>query len=244
MRTHLCGEVNELLADQSVQLCGWVDRRRDLGGLIFIGLRDHAGVVQVVVEPESPAFADAESLRNEFCVRIGGKVRLRPESQWNEAMATGKIEVVAERVELLNASAPMPLMMTDEDGEEVRLKYRYLDLRRPRMQNNLRLRARMYRAIRDRLDGKGFTELETPILTKATPEGARDYLVPSRVHAGQYYALPQSPQLFKQLFMMSGMDRYYQIARCFRDEDLRADRQPEFTQLDLEMSFIDVDDIL
>ena len=243
MRTHLCGEVNELLADQSVQLCGWVDRRRDLGGLIFIGLRDHAGVVQVVVEPESPAFADAESLRNEFCVRIAGKVRLRPESQWNEAMATGKIEVVAERVELLNASAPMPLMMTDEDGEEVRLKYRYLDLRRPRMQSNLRLRARMYRAIRDSLDGKGFTELETPILTKATPEGARDYLVPSRVHAGQYYALPQSPQLFKQLFMMSGMDRYYQIARCFRDEDLRADRQPEFTQLDIEMAFVEERDV-
>jgi aspartyl-tRNA synthetase len=243
MRSHLCGEVNERLADQSVQLCGWVDRRRDLGGLIFIGLRDHAGVVQVVVEPESPAFADAESLRNEFCVRISGNVRMRPESQWNEAMASGKIEVVADRVELLNASAPMPLMMTDEDGEEVRLKYRYLDLRRPRLQRNLRTRARMYQAIRRSLDSKGFTELETPILTKATPEGARDYLVPSRVHAGQFYALPQSPQLFKQLFMMSGMDRYYQIARCFRDEDLRADRQPEFTQLDIEMAFIEEGDI-
>ena len=243
MRSHFCGEVNERLADQSVQLCGWVDRRRDLGGLIFIGLRDHAGIVQVVVEPESPAFADAESLRNEFCVRISGKVRMRPESQWNEAMATGKIEVVADRVELLNASAPMPLMMTDEDGEEVRLKYRYLDLRRPRMQRNLRLRARMYQAIRRSLDGKGFTELETPILTKATPEGARDYLVPSRVHSGQFYALPQSPQLFKQLFMMSGMDRYYQIARCFRDEDLRADRQPEFTQLDIEMAFVEETDV-
>ena len=239
MRTHLCGEVNEGLADQAVTLCGWVDRRRDLGGLIFIGLRDHSGVVQVVVEPESPAFAGAEALRNEFCVRIAGSVRMRPESQWNEAMATGKIEVVAERVELLNASAPMPLMMTDEDGEEVRLKYRYLDLRRPRMQRNLRLRARLYRAIRDSLDARGFTELETPILTKATPEGARDYLVPSRVQAGQFYALPQSPQLFKQLFMMAGMDRYYQIARCFRDEDLRADRQPEFTQLDIEMAFVD-----
>ena len=239
MRTHLCGEVNEGLADQAVTLCGWVDRRRDLGGLIFIGLRDHSGVVQVVVEPESPAFAGAEALRNEFCVRIGGSVRMRPESQWNEAMATGKIEVVAERVELLNASAPMPLMMTDEDGEEVRLKYRYLDLRRPRMQRNLRLRARLYRAIRASLDARGFTELETPILTKATPEGARDYLVPSRVQAGQFYALPQSPQLFKQLFMMAGMDRYYQIARCFRDEDLRADRQPEFTQLDIEMAFVD-----
>ncbi len=243
MRTHLCGEVNEQLAGQDVQLCGWVGRRRDLGGLIFIGLRDHAGVVQVVVEPESPAFGDAEALRNEYCVRISGQVRMRPQSQWNESMATGKIEVVADKVELLNASAPMPLLMTDEDGEEVRLKYRYLDLRRPRMQNNLRTRARMYKAIRKSLDKRQFTELETPILTKATPEGARDYLVPSRVHAGQYFALPQSPQLFKQLLMMSGMDRYYQIARCFRDEDLRADRQPEFTQLDIEMSFVEEEDV-
>jgi aspartyl-tRNA synthetase len=243
MRTHLCGEVNETLADQEVRLCGWVDRRRDLGGLIFIGLRDHAGVVQVVVEPESPAFADAESLRNEYCVRVSGRVRMRPESQWNENMATGKIEVVAETVELLNASAPMPLLMTDEDGEEVRLKYRYLDLRRARMQRNLRTRARMNKAIRNSLDARGFIEFETPILTKATPEGARDYLVPSRVHAGQYFALPQSPQLFKQLLMMSGMDRYYQIARCFRDEDLRADRQPEFTQLDIEMAFVEEPDV-
>jgi aspartyl-tRNA synthetase len=243
MRTHLCGEVTEQLAGHSVRLCGWVDRRRDLGGLIFIGLRDHAGVVQVVVEPDSPAFAGAEALRNEFCVCIGGTVRMRPESQWNEAMATGKVEVVAEEVELLNASAPMPLLMTDEDGEEIRLKYRYLDLRRPRMQRNLRLRARLYRSIRSSLDAKGFTELETPILTKATPEGARDYLVPSRVQPGQFYALPQSPQLFKQLFMMAGMDRYYQIARCFRDEDLRADRQPEFTQLDIEMAFVEERDV-
>ena len=243
MRTHLCGEVNEQLAGQTVQLCGWVDRRRDLGGLIFIGLRDYAGIVQVVVEPESPAFADAEAVRNEYCVRISGTVRMRPESQWNEAMATGKIELVADSVELLNASEPMPLLMTDEDGEEIRLKYRYLDLRRSRMQNNLRTRARMYRAIRDSLDGHGFTEFETPMLTKATPEGARDYLVPSRVHAGHYFALPQSPQLFKQLLMMSGMDRYYQIARCFRDEDLRADRQPEFTQLDIEMSFVEEKDV-
>jgi len=243
MRTHLCGEVTEDLADQPVVLCGWVDRRRDLGGLIFIGLRDHAGIVQVVVEPDSSAFADAEALRNEFCVCISGQVRMRPESQWNESMATGKIEIVADRVELLNASEPMPMLMTDEDGEEIRLKYRYLDLRRPRMQNNLRTRARMYRAIRNSLDSKGFTELETPILTKATPEGARDYLVPSRVQAGQFFALPQSPQLFKQLLMMSGMDRYYQIARCFRDEDLRADRQPEFTQLDIEMAFVEEQDV-
>jgi aspartyl-tRNA synthetase len=243
MRTHLCGEVNEQLADQAVELCGWVQARRDLGGLIFISLRDRAGIVQVVVEPDSAAFRDAESLRNEYCVRIGGSVRMRPESQWNEKMATGKVEVVAEKVELLNASAPLPLMMTDEDGEEIRLKYRYLDLRRPRMQKNMRTRARMYRAIRDSLDARGFTEFETPMLTKATPEGARDYLVPSRVHAGHYFALPQSPQLFKQLLMMAGMDRYYQIARCFRDEDLRADRQPEFTQLDMEMSFVEEKDV-
>ena len=243
MRTHLCGEVNEKLVDQEVVLCGWVGRRRDLGGLIFIGLRDHAGIIQIVVEPDSPAFGDAESLRNEYCVRISGKVRMRPESQWNESMDSGKVEVVAGKVELLNASAPMPLLMTDEDGEEVRLKYRYLDLRRPRMQKNLRTRARMNRAIRNSLDDSGFTEMETPILTRATPEGARDYLVPSRVHAGKYYALPQSPQLFKQLLMISGMDRYYQIARCFRDEDLRADRQPEFTQLDIEMAFVEEKDV-
>ena len=239
MRTHLCGEVNHELEGQAVELCGWVHSRRDLGGLIFLGLRDRAGIVQVVVEPDSPAFADAEALRNEYCVKIAGQVRMRPESQWNDKMPTGRIEVVADAVELLNASAPLPLMMSDEDGEEIRLKYRYLDLRRPRMQKNMRTRARLYRAIRDSLDGHGFTEFETPILTKATPEGARDYLLPSRVHAGHYFALPQSPQLFKQLLMMAGMDRYYQIARCFRDEDLRADRQPEFTQLDIEMSFVD-----
>lgn len=244
MRTHLCGEISDQLVGQEVTLCGWVDRRRDLGGLIFLGLRDVAGIVQVVVEPESAAFADAEALRNEYCARVSGQVRLRPQSQWNEAMATGRIEIVAHKVELLNTSAPMPLMMTDEDGEEVRLKYRYLDLRRPRMQRNLKLRAKLYKAIRNSLDLLGFTEMETPILTKATPEGARDYLVPSRVHAGQFYALPQSPQLFKQLLMMAGMDRYYQIARCFRDEDLRADRQPEFTQLDIEMSFVEETDVL
>ena len=243
MRTHLCGEVNENLDGQSVELCGWVDARRDLGGLIFIGLRDREGIVQVVVEPDSPVFAAAEALRNEYCVKIGGTVRMRPESQWNDDMATGRIEVVADHIEVLNASAPLPLLMTDEDGEVVRLKYRYLDLRRPRMQRNMRIRARMYRAIRDSLDAHGFTEFETPILTKATPEGARDYLVPSRVHGGHYYALPQSPQLFKQLLMMAGMDRYYQIARCFRDEDLRADRQPEFTQLDIEMSFVEEKDV-
>jgi aspartyl-tRNA synthetase len=243
MRSHLCGEINETLDGQSVTLCGWVDRRRDLGGLIFIGLRDNAGIVQVVVDPDSDAFADAERLRNEYCVKIKGTVRMRPESQWSETMATGKIEVVAEEVELLNSSAPLPLMMTDDDGEEVRLRYRYLDLRRPRMQRNMRIRSKLNQAIHKHLDTKGFSEFETPILTKATPEGARDYLVPSRVHEGQFYALPQSPQLFKQLLMMAGMDRYYQIARCFRDEDLRADRQPEFTQLDMELSFVEESDV-
>lgn len=238
MRSHLCGEINETLDGQAVTLCGWVDRRRDLGGLIFISLRDNAGIIQVVVEPESSAFADAERLRNEYCVRIKGTVRMRPANQWNDSMATGKVELVAEAVELLNASAPIPLLMTDEDGEEVRLRYRYLDLRRARMQRNMKIRSKLNQAIHNHLDGHGFSEFETPILTKATPEGARDYLVPSRVHAGQFFALPQSPQLFKQLLMMAGMDRYYQIARCFRDEDLRADRQPEFTQLDMEMSFV------
>src|SRR5210317_789111 len=241
MRSHLCGEVNETLAGQTVTLCGWVDRRRDLGGLIFLGLRDLAGIIQVVIEPDSPAFAGAERLRNEYCVRLKGTVRMRPESQWNESMATGKVELVA--VEVLNASKPIPLLMTDEDGEEVRLRYRYLDLRRSRMQHNMRIRSKLNQAIHKHLDGHGFSEFETPILTKATPEGARDYLVPSRVNPGQFYALPQSPQLFKQLLMMAGMDRYYQIARCFRDEDLRADRQPEFTQLDMELSFVEESDV-
>jgi len=239
MRSHLCGKVKETLDGQSVTLCGWVDRRRDLGGLIFISLRDHAGIIQVVIEPDSPAFTDAERLRNEYCVRMKGTVRMRPESQWNESMATGKVELVADHVEVLNTSAPIPLLMTDEDGEEVRLRYRYLDLRRSRMQHNMQIRSQINQSIHKHLDNNGFSEFETPILTKATPEGARDYLVPSRVHAGQFYALPQSPQLFKQLLMMAGMDRYYQIARCFRDEDLRADRQPEFTQLDMELSFVD-----
>ena len=244
MRTHLCGNVNENIAGQSVVLCGWVARARDLGGLIFVGLRDHSGVLQVVVEPEnSAAFAVAEKLRNEFCVRVTGQVRLRPESQWNPDMATGKVELLAETVEILTVSAPLPLLMSEEDGEEVRLKYRYLDLRRNRLQDNLRRRARLTRSIRRYLDGHDFLDIETPILTRATPEGARDYLVPSRAQPRSFFALPQSPQLFKQLLMMGGMDRYYQIARCFRDEDLRADRQPEFTQLDLEMAFVDEADV-
>jgi aspartyl-tRNA synthetase len=244
MRTHLCGNITEKLDGQSVILCGWVARARDLGGLIFIGLRDHAGVLQVVVEPDNePAFAVAETLRNEYCIRVTGRVRMRPESQWNPDMTTGKVELLAESVELLNASAPLPLLMTDDDGEEVRLKYRFLDLRRERMQRNLRLRSRLNSAIRRFLDHHDFVDTETPILTRATPEGARDYLVPSRVHPGSFFALPQSPQIFKQLLMMSGLDRYYQIARCFRDEDLRADRQPEFTQLDIEMAFVDEPDV-
>jgi aspartyl-tRNA synthetase len=240
MRTHLCGAINEQLESTPVTLCGWVDRRRDLGGLIFLRLRDTSGLVQVVIEPDSGAvFAAASQLRNEFCVQVKGTVRMRPESQWNNEMATGKVELVAAEIELFNASDPIPLLLSEEDGEDVRLRYRYLDLRQSHMQHNLRLRAALYRSIRSSLDEQGFTELETPILTRATPEGARDYLVPSRVHKGQFYALPQSPQIFKQLFMMAGMDRYYQIARCFRDEDLRADRQPEFTQLDMELSFVD-----
>ncbi len=244
MRSHLCGNITESLDGQTVTLCGWVARARDLGGLIFIGLRDHAGVLQVVVEPDNKtAFAEAEKLRNEYCIRVTGQVRLRPESQWNPEMSTGKVELLADSVELLNASAPLPLLMSDEDGEEVRLKYRYLDLRRERMQRNLRLRARLSGAIRRYLESHDFVDTETPILTRATPEGARDYLVPSRVHRGSFFALPQSPQIFKQLLMMAGLDRYYQIARCFRDEDLRADRQPEFTQLDLEMAFVEESDV-
>ncbi len=240
MRSQLCGRVDETLDGQAVTLCGWVARSRNLGGVVFVGLRDHAGIIQIVVEPDNQnAFSVAETLRNEFCVRITGQVRMRPENQWNPDMASGRVEVLAERIEVLNAAAPLPLLMSDEDGEEVRLKYRYLDLRRERMQKNLRLRARLTSAIRRFLEQREFLDLETPILTRATPEGARDYLVPSRVNAGRFYALPQSPQLFKQLLMMGGMDRYYQIARCFRDEDLRADRQPEFTQLDIEMAFVD-----
>jgi aspartyl-tRNA synthetase len=238
-RTHLCGQVDETLADQNVVLCGWANTRRDHGGVIFVDLRDHSGLVQVVIEPENAAaFVAANRVRFEFCLRIQGSVRARPASQVNERLASGKIEVVAAEVEVLNAAAPLPFMLDETPNEEARLRYRYLDIRRGQMQKQLRLRSRLVREIRNYLDAQDFQDIETPILTKATPEGARDYLVPSRVNPGQFYALPQSPQLFKQLLMMAGMDRYYQIARCFRDEDLRADRQPEFTQLDIEMAFV------
>ncbi|HEY8011481.1 MAG TPA: aspartate--tRNA ligase [Rudaea sp.] len=240
MRTHYCGLVDETLIDHDVTLCGWVDTRRDHGGVIFVDLRDHEGIVQVVIEPENAtAFSVAEQVRYEFCLRIRGKVRMRPDAQVNERLRTGRIEVLAGTFEVLNAAAPLPFMLDDAAGEDARLRYRYLDIRRPEMQRRLRMRTRLVSALRHYLDVRGFQDIETPILTKATPEGARDYLVPSRVHPGEFFALPQSPQLFKQLLMMAGMDRYYQIARCFRDEDLRADRQPEFTQLDMEFAFVE-----
>ena len=244
MRTHYCGLVDEALIDHDVVLCGWADTRRDHGGVIFIDLRDHEGIVQVVIEPDNAtAFAVAEQVRYEYCLRISGKVRKRPANQINERLGTGKIEVLAATVEVLNAAAPLPFMLDDAVGEDARLRYRYLDIRRPDMQRKLRMRTRLVSALRHHLDARGFQDIETPILTKATPEGARDYLVPSRVHPGEFFALPQSPQLFKQLLMVAGMDRYYQIARCFRDEDLRADRQPEFTQLDMEFAFVEERDV-
>ncbi|MEM9182794.1 MAG: aspartate--tRNA ligase [Pseudomonadota bacterium] len=245
MRSHYCGEINEHHGDAEVTLCGWADTRRDHGGIIFVDLRDHTGKVQVVINPEdTTAFAAAHQIRNEFCLKISGRIRLRPEGMINEELATGKIEVVASSVEVLNPSAPLPFQLDETAGEEIRLKHRYLDLRREPMQHAIRTRNALTGAIRRHLDAKQFLDIETPILTKATPEGARDYLVPSRVNHGAFYALPQSPQIFKQLLMMSGMDRYYQIARCFRDEDLRADRQPEFTQLDIEMAFVEREGVL
>lgn len=244
MRTHLCGLVDQALIGQTVTLCGWADTRRDHGGVVFIDLRDHEGIVQVVTEPENAvAFAEANKVRYEYCLRVTGTVRARPASQVNERLRTGAVEVVAKEVEILNASAPLPFMLDDTPGEEARLRWRYLDLRRPAMQRAMRTRIALVSALRRYLDARGFQDVETPILTKATPEGARDYLVPSRVHPGEFFALPQSPQLFKQLLMMAGMDRYYQIARCFRDEDLRADRQPEFTQLDMEFAFVTERDV-
>jgi len=246
MRTHYCGEINADFIDQTVELCGWVNRRRDHGGVIFIDLRDRSGVVQVVYDPDvEDVFATAEQVRNEFVLRIKGRVRARPEGTVNPDLPTGEIEILGKELEILNRAETPPFQLDDEDtSEELRLRYRYIDLRRPVMQERIQLRARVTRVLRRYLDEQGFLDIETPMLTRATPEGARDYLVPSRVHAGKFFALPQSPQLFKQLLMMSGMDRYYQVVRCFRDEDLRADRQPEFTQLDLEMSFIDEEQIM
>ncbi|AGQ90568.1 aspartate--tRNA ligase [Vibrio parahaemolyticus] len=244
MRTHYCGHLNKSLAGQTVELCGWVNRRRDLGGLIFIDMRDREGIVQVVVDPDmADAYEVANTLRNEFCIKLTGEVRVRPESQVNKDMATGEVEILANGLEIINRSDVLPLDFNQKNSEEQRLKYRYLDLRRPEMSDRIKLRAKASSFVRRFLDDNGFLDIETPVLTKATPEGARDYLVPSRVHKGSFYALPQSPQLFKQLLMMSGFDRYYQIVKCFRDEDLRADRQPEFTQIDIETSFMTADQV-
>ncbi len=245
MRTHYCGDVNREQLQQTVTLCGWAHRRRDHGGVIFIDLRDRAGLVQVVCDPDDPAmFAIAESVRNEFVLKVTGLVRARPEGTINPNLKSGEIEVLAKELEVLNASATPPFLLDDENlSENVRLTYRYLDLRRPVMQENMKLRYRVAKTMRDYLDEAGFMEVETPMLTRSTPEGARDYLVPSRVHSGMFYALPQSPQLFKQLLMVAGYDRYFQITKCFRDEDLRADRQPEFTQVDIETSFLSEDEI-
>jgi aspartyl-tRNA synthetase len=240
-----CGEVNESHIGQEVTLCGWVNRRRDLGAVIFLDLRDREGLVQVVYDPDLPeVISVANTLRNEFCVQIKGKVRARPEGQTNKDMATGAIEILGLELNILNKAAPLPLDSNQNNSEEQRLKYRYLDLRRPEMTERLRFRAKVTASVRESLENLGFLDIETPILTAATPEGARDYLVPSRTHKGQFFALPQSPQLFKQLLMMSGMERYYQIVKCFRDEDLRADRQPEFTQIDIETSFMTSDQVM
>jgi aspartyl-tRNA synthetase len=241
MRSHYCGHVNESLTGQEITVCGWVHHRRDHGGVIFVDLRDREGVLQVVIDPDTPAaFALAERARSEYVLRATGKVRPRPSGTVNSNLATGAVEVLVHTLEILNTALTPPFQLDDQAvQEETRLRFRYIDLRTERMRKNILLRARVARFFRRFLDDAGFLDIETPMLTKATPEGARDYLVPSRTHPGRFFALPQSPQLFKQLLMMSGFDRYYQIVRCFRDEDLRADRQPEFTQLDIEMSFVD-----
>ena len=245
MRSHYCGSLKAENIGQQVSLCGWVNRRRDLGGLIFIDLRDREGLVQVFFDPDlTDLFTQAADLRNEYCVQLTGTVRARPESQVNAEMATGEVEVYASSLTILNKSAPIPLDPNQNNSEEQRLKYRYIDLRRPLMSDRLKFRAKVTSFVRNFMDGQGFLDVETPILTKATPEGARDYLVPSRTHKGQFFALPQSPQLFKQLLMMAGLDRYYQIVKCFRDEDLRADRQPEFTQIDIETSFMTSEQVM
>ena len=247
-RSHMCGDVTENLAGSKVTVMGWVQRRRDLGQLIFIALRDRTGIVQAVVDgsAEKELFEKAETIRSEFVVSITGTVTLRTAENINENMKTGHVEIIAEDLRILSESETTPFQIEENItvNDELRLKYRYLDLRRPNIFRNIKLRHDVTHVVRDFLDKEGFLEIETPMLTRSTPEGARDYLVPSRVHPGNFYALPQSPQLFKQLLMVSGMDKYFQIARCFRDEDLRADRQPEFTQIDMELSFIDIDDIL
>jgi len=245
MRSHYCGQVNEQLIGQEIAVAGWVHRRRDHGGVIFVDLRDREGLLQIVFDPTAAAvFREAERLRNEFVVRVRGRLRARPSGTVNPNLASGGVELLAEELELLNRSEPLPFQLDEQVNEEVRLRYRYLDLRREVMTQRLRLRHRLTRSMRAYLDAHGFVDLETPMLTKATPEGARDYLVPSRTHPGKFFALPQSPQIFKQLLMIAGFDRYYQIVRCFRDEDLRADRQPEFTQLDIETSFLSQDQIM
>lgn len=245
MRTHYCGELNSGHIGQEIELCGWVHRRRDHGGVIFLDLRDRAGLAQIVFDPDrAESFAIADSVRNEFVIKITGKVRHRPEGTINSDLTTGEIEILGHAIEILNKSKTPPIQIDDEHvHDDIKLRYRYIDLRRSLMQKNLQLRSKIVKELRAFLDSKGFLDIETPMLTKATPEGARDYLVPSRTQPGNFFALPQSPQLFKQLLMIAGMDRYYQIARCFRDEDLRADRQPEFTQLDIETSFLNEDDI-
>ena len=247
MRSHYCGDVNKSHVGQEVTLVGWVNRSRDLGGVVFLDLRDREGLVQVVYDPDLPeVFNVASTLRAEFCVQVKGVVRARPDSQVNAQMKTGEIEVLGKALTIINSSEPLPLSLDNyqNNSEEQRLKYRYLDLRRPEMAQRLMFRAKVTSAVRRFLDSNGFLDIETPILTKATPEGARDYLVPSRTYKGQFFALPQSPQLFKQLLMMSGFDRYYQIVKCFRDEDLRADRQPEFTQIDIETSFMSSEQVM
>jgi len=247
MRSHYNGSINRDALDQTITACGWVHRRRDHGGVIFIDLRDRSGLLQVVFDPDQPdIFARAERLRSEYVVKVTGRVRNRPEGTINKELASGEVEISANELDVLNAALTPPIQIDETDGvgDAARLRYRYIELRKPHMQSNLRLRANFTRAVRDALDSRGFMEVETPILTRATPEGARDFLVPSRTQPGHFFALPQSPQLFKQLLMTAGTDRYYQIARCFRDEDLRADRQPEFTQIDIEASFVDSEDLM
>jgi aspartyl-tRNA synthetase len=247
MRSHYCGELNESLIDQEVEICGWVHRRRDHGGVIFFDMRDREGIAQVVFDPDTvESFALAETVRSEFVLKIKGRVRARPEGTVNKDIPTGGIEMLGKELTILNRAETPPFQLDEHVsvGEDVRLKYRYIDLRRPEMAERLRFRSKVTTNIRNFLDQEGFLDIETPILTRATPEGARDYLVPSRTHSGEFFALPQSPQLFKQLLMVAGMDRYYQIAKCFRDEDLRADRQPEFTQIDIETSFMEEKDII